>query len=73
MKRILLILLVLGALAAALMSSLPSRGAGSSPLAQLRERFAKKPKPSVDHTQFERLKQPFKKPQDVTFPREATR
>ena len=33
---------------------------------ELKQKFASKPMPSVDHTQFEILKQDFKTPQDVT-------
>lgn len=66
MKRILLILLGVGALIGVLVSGLPRRSSGSPPLVQLKERLAKKAKPSVDHSKFDKLKQPFKKPQDVT-------
>jgi len=66
MKRIVLTLLGIGAMAGILLSVLPRRSSGTLPLAQLKERFAKKAKPSVDHAQFERLKRPIDKPQDVT-------
>jgi octaheme c-type cytochrome (tetrathionate reductase family) len=66
MKRILLTLLAVGAVVGVLLSALPRRGSGPSPQVQLKERFARKAKPSVDHAKFDRLKQPFKRPQDVT-------
>ena len=66
MKRILLTLMGVGALAGILFSVIPRRNAGSLPMAQLKERFGKKPKSSVDHSHFERLRQPFKRPQEVT-------
>lgn len=66
MRRILLFLLGIAAVTGVLFSVLPQRSAGPTPLVQLRERFARKAKPSVDHAQFEKLKQAFKRPQDVT-------
>jgi octaheme c-type cytochrome (tetrathionate reductase family) len=66
MKRILLILLAVAAGIGIMLSTLPWRSVGTAPLIQLKERYAKKPAPSVDHAQFDRLKQPFKKPQEVT-------
>jgi octaheme c-type cytochrome (tetrathionate reductase family) len=47
-------------------SVLPWRPSHAAPLTQLKERFAKKARPSIDHAQLDRLKQPFAKPQDVT-------
>lgn len=66
MKRILLVLLGVGVAAGVLLTTLPRRSVGPSPQVQLKERMAKKAKPSVDHSQFEKLKKPFEKPQDVT-------
>ena len=66
MKRIALTLLGIGLLAGILFSVLPQRSSGAPPLAQLKERFARKTRASVDHSQFDRLRQPIEKPQDVT-------
>ena len=66
MKRIALTLLGILAMAGILLSVFPRRSSGVLPLAALKERLAKKSKPSVDHAQFDRLKQPLGKPQDVT-------
>jgi hypothetical protein len=52
-KRIALALLGIGVMVGILLSVLPRRSSGALPLTQLKERFAKKSKPSVDHAQFD--------------------
>jgi octaheme c-type cytochrome (tetrathionate reductase family) len=67
MKRIILAFLGVSLLAGFSLAALNGRsGAGSVPLNQLRARYAKKPKTSVDHTQFAPLKGTFNTPQQVT-------
>ncbi len=66
MRRILLALLALAAVAGLSFAALRKNEAEPTPLAVLKERFASKVKPSVDHTRFAQLKVAFKRPQDVT-------
>lgn len=66
MKRILLALLAVGAVLALAVAALRPSGSGPTRLGELRKRYAKKARPSVDHSLFAPLKNPFKRPQDVT-------
>jgi octaheme c-type cytochrome (tetrathionate reductase family) len=66
MKRILLVLIIVGAILSLLLSVLPQRSEESTPLAELSARFQKRENPSADHTQFAVLQKPFDRPQDVT-------
>jgi octaheme c-type cytochrome (tetrathionate reductase family) len=66
MKRIFLVIIVFGAMLGLALSMLPKRSEDRTPLAELKARFQKKEKPSVDHTQFAVLQKRFDKPQDVT-------
>jgi octaheme c-type cytochrome (tetrathionate reductase family) len=66
MKRILLVLIIAGAILGLALAVLPKRSEESSPLSQLKARYQKKEKPSVDHTRFAVLQKSFAKPQDVT-------
>jgi len=66
MKRIILACLGAGLLAGLILAALTRRSTGPVPLDQLRVRYSRKAKASVDHTQFPQLKVPFKTPQAVT-------
>ncbi len=66
MKRIFLVVIIFGAVLSLLLGVLPKRSEERTPLAQLKARFQKKEKPSVDHTKFVVLQKHFDKPQDVT-------
>ena len=66
MKRILLSLFLIGALGGLVFAALRRPGRELTPLEELKQHLAKKPKPSVDHSKFAQLKGPFKRPQEVT-------
>ena len=66
MKRIFLVVIVLGAALAFALSVLPQKSDDRTPLAQLKALHRKKAKPSVDHTRFAVLQKHFDRPQDVT-------
>ncbi len=66
MKRILFALLLFGVAAVLVVGALHTKSTEQTPLAALSQQFARKVKPSVDHSLFQQLRAPFKKPQDVT-------
>jgi len=66
MKRIFLVLLIIGVLAGALFSLWPEHSANRNPLARLTALYQQKEKPSVDHSLFTTLQRNFDKPQEVT-------
>jgi octaheme c-type cytochrome (tetrathionate reductase family) len=66
MRRILFALIVLGGIAAMVVSALHKPDDEPTPLTQLSERYRTKAKPSVDHSLFSQLQKPFATPQDVT-------
>jgi octaheme c-type cytochrome (tetrathionate reductase family) len=66
MKRIIVVLFLLGAFAAVAVVALRNPSAEPSPLARLKATFAQKRQPSVDHARFAQLAGPFKAPQQVT-------
>jgi octaheme c-type cytochrome (tetrathionate reductase family) len=66
MKRIFLVLIVFGAALGLILGALRKPSEESPPLSQLRERYLKKEKPSVDHTKFAVLQRHFDRPQEVT-------
>ncbi len=66
MKKIILALLILGAIVGVVMNALHKNSSESTPLADLQARYRVKTKASVDHSLFPQLKVKFEKPQDVT-------
>jgi octaheme c-type cytochrome (tetrathionate reductase family) len=66
MKKILLGLLIVGAITAMMWAALRRNSQEISPLSALAAQYRQKPKPSVDHSLFIQLKTKFEKPQDVT-------
>ena len=66
MKRILISVLVLGALIGMFSVALHKTSTENTPLEKLKEQYAHKVKASVDHSLFPQLKTKFKKPQEVT-------
>jgi len=66
MRRIVLILVLLGLGVVVGVGTLRSQAAASTPLQLLKARYATKHVPSVDHAKFAVLQQPFGTPQDVT-------
>ncbi len=66
MKRIFFSLLALGLLAGLVTTALHKKSIESTPLAQLKDRYASKAKSSVDHSMFPQLKKRFNTPQEVT-------
>lgn len=66
MKKILFSLLLLGAIVGLVLTALHKNSAEQTPLAELKEKFTNKTKPSIDHSLFPQLKKKFIKPQEVT-------
>jgi octaheme c-type cytochrome (tetrathionate reductase family) len=66
MKHLILARIVVGVTVGLILAALPLQSANSTPLAELKERFGKPLKSSVDHGQFVQLKKTFARPQDVT-------
>jgi octaheme c-type cytochrome (tetrathionate reductase family) len=66
MKRFIIPLIALAITAVFFISSLTTKEEGPSPLAELKAEYAKKEKPSVDHSKFPQLRKKFMKPQEVT-------
>jgi len=67
MKRAVPILVTIGLVTAvAVVSALTPKELPPTPLAQLKEQYAKKRTPSVDHSKFPQLQRAFARPQDVT-------
>jgi len=66
MKRIFFALIVIGMVAGILTIALHKKSIEQTPLMSLKERFARKVKPSIDHAMFPQLGKPFGKPQEVT-------
>ncbi|GBC96882.1 hypothetical protein HRbin16_02693 [bacterium HR16] len=67
MKRAIPILVTIGLVTAvAVVSALTPKELPPTPLAQLKEQYAKKRTPSVDHSKFPQLQRAFARPQDVT-------
>jgi hypothetical protein len=66
MRRILLVLILFGAVASLTLTVLPKHSEESTPLAQLKAHYPKKEVPSADHTRFAVLRGPFTRPQEVT-------
>ena len=66
MKKIFIVLALIGLIAVGVVTTLSKKETGQTKLELLRAKYAKKKKPSVDHTQFEILKKKFASPQEVT-------
>ncbi len=66
MKRIFISLLALGVFVGLVTTALHNNSTENTPLAKLNEQYARKTKPSVDHSLFAELKKKFTKPQQVT-------
>ena len=66
MKRIILVIIIFGAALGLTLSVLPKRSEVQTPLAQLKARYQKHDKSSVDHTRFAVLQKHFDKPQEIT-------
>ena len=66
MKKVLLALVALAAVASLLVTAVRHGDTGPKPIEALRLKYRKKEKPSVDHALFSQLKGPFRKPQEVT-------
>lgn len=66
MKRFIIPLIALAVAAVFFITLITKKTSEPSPLAELKEQFVKKEKPSVDHSKFSQLKKHFTKPQDVT-------
>jgi octaheme c-type cytochrome (tetrathionate reductase family) len=66
MKRIITVLLVLGACAGMMLIALRKNSSESTPQERLKNRYAHKVNASVDHSQFLQLKKKFVKPREVT-------
>lgn len=66
MKKTSLLLIMLGILAAVTAAALQKKSADTPPLTKLKEQYAAKAKPSVNHSLFPQLKKKFTRPQDVT-------
>jgi octaheme c-type cytochrome (tetrathionate reductase family) len=66
MKRLMLGVLILGMVAGMSMLALHKNSSEMTPMAKLKERFAPRPKPSIDHALFPQLRKRFVRPQEVT-------
>lgn len=66
MKKIVLILAVLGLLAIIAVGNLAEKETDPTTLLNLKEKYSKKEKPSVDHSKFAILQKKFTSPQEVT-------
>ncbi len=66
MKRIFFSLLALAIALGLAETALQKNSSESTPLAQLKERYEKKAKPSIDHSLLPQLRKTFTRPQDVT-------
>ncbi len=66
MKRLSLTLLVLGTFVTLILTPLHKNSSDTPPLTKLKEQYATKTKPSVDHSLFPELRKKFNHPQDVT-------
>ncbi|MBI2427659.1 MAG: tetrathionate reductase family octaheme c-type cytochrome, partial [Ignavibacteriales bacterium] len=66
MKRFIIPLIALAIIALAFVSSITKKSVEPATLSELKEHFAKKEKPSADHSKFTQLQKKFTKPQDVT-------
>ncbi len=66
MKRTALALVGIAVAATTALSVLPRHSSKALPLTLLKERFAKKGKPSIDHAKLDQLKRTFTTPQEVT-------
>ena len=67
MKRIFFSLIVLGIIFGLVETALRKNSSESAPLAQLKERYGKKAKPSIDHSLFPQLRKTFTKPSEMTY------
>ena len=67
MRRIALVAIGLSLLLVVLVGLLQRPGSPVSPLQQVKDRYARKPMPVVDHTKFSALQRNFRRPQDVTL------
>ena len=66
MKRFIIPVVALAIFAIYFLSTITNKSIEQTPLADLKERYSKKEKPSVDHTKFSQLKKHFARPQEVT-------
>ncbi|MFZ4620761.1 MAG: cytochrome C, partial [Bacteroidota bacterium] len=66
MKRFIIPGIALAIFSLYFISTITKTDVDQTPTATLKERFAKKEKPSVDHSKFTQLQRKFVKPQDVT-------
>lgn len=66
MKRIFAGLIALAVFVGLLVTTLHKNSSENSPLADLKAQFARKVKPSIDHSLFSQLRKKFTKPQQVT-------
>lgn len=66
MKRFIIPLIALAIIALAFVSSITKKSVEPTTLSDLKEQFAKKEKPSADHSKFTQLQKKFSKPHDVT-------
>ena len=66
MKRVFLAVIIVGVVIGMITTALQKNSEEPTPLARLKEQYAKKAKPSVDHTLFAQLNKKFARPQEVT-------
>jgi len=66
MKRVFLAVVIVGMVIGMVMTALQKNSAEPTPLVKLKEQYAKKGKPSVDHALFAQLNKKFARPQEVT-------
>lgn len=66
MNRTLIFVIIIGVAISLTITILPRNTTETSPLDRLKERYEKKDKSSVDHSQFTQLRKKFRKPQEVT-------
>lgn len=66
MKKLILILAVLGLMVVITIGTLSQRDYESTTMMQLKEKYSKIEKPTVDHSRFKVLQQKFSSPQEIT-------
>ena len=66
MKRFIIPAIALAILSLYFISTITKKDAEQTKISELKERYAKKEKPSVDHSKFTQLQRTFARPQDVT-------
>lgn len=66
MKRFIIPLIAAALIAVFFLTSIIKKETEANPLVELKDRYANKEKPSVDHTKFTQLQKKFSKPQEVT-------